>query len=45
MRSVGIKFVREPKEAPYGTVAVFEGLYGNLWDLIQLKNQNQLTTG
>jgi len=26
----GIKFVREPKEQPYGTVAVFEDLYGNL---------------
>jgi len=36
MQSVGINFVREPKEAPYGTVAVFEDLYGNLWDLIQL---------
>jgi uncharacterized glyoxalase superfamily protein PhnB len=35
MRSMGIRFVREPKEAPYGTVAVFEDLYGNLWDLIQ----------
>lgn len=37
MRSAGIPFVREPKEAPYGTVAVFEDLYGNLWDLIELK--------
>ncbi|HET9315309.1 MAG TPA: VOC family protein [Vicinamibacteria bacterium] len=35
MRSRGIKFVREPKEEPYGTVAVFEDLYGNQWDLIQ----------
>jgi catechol 2,3-dioxygenase-like lactoylglutathione lyase family enzyme len=35
MLSIGIHFVREPKEAPYGTVAVFEDLYGNLWDLIQ----------
>ncbi len=35
MRAAGIRFVREPKEAPYGTVAVFEDLYGNLWDLIQ----------
>lgn len=35
MRSAEIRFVREPKEAPYGTVAVFEDLYGNLWDLIQ----------
>jgi catechol 2,3-dioxygenase-like lactoylglutathione lyase family enzyme len=31
----GIKFVREPKQASYGTVAVFEDLYGNLWDLVQ----------
>jgi catechol 2,3-dioxygenase-like lactoylglutathione lyase family enzyme len=30
----GINFIREPKEEPYGTVAVFEDLYGNLWDLI-----------
>jgi len=37
MLSVGIKFVRPPKEAPYGTVAVFEDLYGNLWDLIERK--------
>jgi len=37
MLSKGIRFVREPKEAPYGTVAVFEDLYGNLWDLIQTR--------
>jgi len=37
MRSTGIRFAREPKEAPYGTVAVFEDLYGNLWDLIERK--------
>lgn len=36
MLSASIKFIREPKEAPYGTVAVFEDLYGNLWDLIEL---------
>ena len=30
-----IQFVREPKEAEYGTVAVFKDLYGNRWDLIQ----------
>ncbi len=35
MLSLGIHFVRQPKQAPYGTVAVFEDLYGNLWDLIQ----------
>jgi len=39
MQSKGISFVREPKDAPYGTVAVFEDLYGNLWDLIELKEQ------
>jgi uncharacterized glyoxalase superfamily protein PhnB len=35
MLSLGINFVREPKDEPYGTVAVFEDLYGNLWDLIE----------
>ena len=35
MRARGIRFVREPKQAAYGTVAVFEDLYGNLWDLVQ----------
>jgi catechol 2,3-dioxygenase-like lactoylglutathione lyase family enzyme len=34
-RARGVRFVREPNEAPYGTVAVFEDLYGNLWDLVQ----------
>jgi catechol 2,3-dioxygenase-like lactoylglutathione lyase family enzyme len=33
----GIKFIREPKQEEYGTVAVFEDLYGNLWDLIERK--------
>jgi catechol 2,3-dioxygenase-like lactoylglutathione lyase family enzyme len=31
----GIKIVREPKYEDYGTVVVFEDLYGNLWDLIE----------
>ena len=35
MVSDGIRFVRPPSEQPYGTVAVFEDLYGNRWDLIQ----------
>lgn len=39
MISRGIQFVREPKTAPYGTVAVFADLYGNLWDLIELKTK------
>lgn len=34
--SRGVKFVRAPKQEPYGTVAVFEDLYGNRWDLLQL---------
>ncbi len=33
----GIEFVREPQEQPYGIVAVFKDLYGNLWDLIQFE--------
>lgn len=34
----GVNFVRDPVEHDYGTVAVFEDLYGNLWDLIQHKS-------
>ena len=34
-RARGVRFVRPPAEQPYGTVAVFEDLYGNLWDLVQ----------
>ena len=38
MQEKGIKFIKEPKEESYGTVAVFEDLYGNLWDLLEPKN-------
>jgi len=38
-KAKGIVFVRQPKEEPYGTVAVFRDLYGNLWDLLQLRTQ------
>ena len=31
----GIKIVREPIEEKYGTVAVFQDIYGNNWDLIE----------
>jgi catechol 2,3-dioxygenase-like lactoylglutathione lyase family enzyme len=34
MVSAGITFVRKPTRESYGTVAVFEDLYGNLWDLV-----------
>lgn len=44
MISRGIKFVREPKRAAYGMVAVFEDLYGNLWDLLEL-NENHPISG
>ncbi|MRV75516.1 VOC family protein [Duganella sp. FT92W] len=37
LRAHGVNFIREPKEEDYGTVAVFEDLYGNLWDLLQLR--------
>jgi len=37
MRRKGVKFVREPKQEEYGTVAVFEDLYGNKWDLLEPK--------
>ncbi|KQV29383.1 VOC family protein [Massilia sp. Root335] len=37
LRNNGVTFIRDPKEEEYGTVAVFEDLYGNLWDLLQLR--------
>ena len=40
MKAKGIKFVREPKRQEYGMVAVFEDLYGNLWDLLQLNDDH-----
>lgn len=35
MKSRGVTFLEEPREEPYGTVAVFVDLYGNKWDLIE----------
>jgi catechol 2,3-dioxygenase-like lactoylglutathione lyase family enzyme len=37
MQLRNINFIREPKREEYGTVAVFEDLYGNLWDLVEFK--------
>ncbi len=34
MRGKGVKFVEEPRQEAYGTVVVFEDLYGNRWDLV-----------
>ena len=33
----GVQFKEQPREEVYGTVAVFEDLYGNLWDLLEPK--------
>lgn len=38
----GIEFVREPQEQDYGTVAVFKDLYGNLWDLLQFRENHPM---
>jgi catechol 2,3-dioxygenase-like lactoylglutathione lyase family enzyme len=40
-----VEFVREPKVADYGTVAVFKDLYGNLWDLVQFSGQSSECAG
>ncbi len=45
MRAKGITFVREPTAAPYGTAAVFEDLYGNKWDLVQLAASTESVIG
>ncbi|CCN45505.1 putative Glyoxalase, Glyoxalase/Bleomycin resistance protein/Dioxygenase superfamily [Vibrio nigripulchritudo MADA3029] len=42
MRAKGITFIREPSEQDYGTVAVFEDLYGNRWDLLQLNPEHPM---
>lgn len=42
MKAKGVKFVREPKEEEYGTVAVFEDLYGNRWDLLERRSRESL---
>ncbi|MGW0613188.1 VOC family protein [Streptomyces sp. NPDC002788] len=35
MTAAGVTFLEEPRREPYGTVAVFQDLYGNRWDLLQ----------
>ena len=44
MVSVGIKFIREPQQQDYGIVAVFEDLYRNLWDLLQLNPNHPMAS-
>ncbi len=40
MLGKGVKFAEEPREEPYGLVAVFYDLYGNPWDLLQPSRGN-----
>lgn len=40
MTAAGVRFVRPPREEPYGTVAVFADLYGNLWDLVEHRDKH-----
>jgi len=35
MQAASVKFLETPRQEPYGTVAVFEDLYGNKWDLLE----------
>lgn len=37
-QSQGVRFIEPPRREAYGTVAVFEDLYGNRWDLIEPKS-------
>lgn len=43
--AAGVRFVRPPAEETYGTVAVFQDLYGNLWDLLQYSGSTPGTDG
>lgn len=37
-----IEIVKDPVKAPYGTVAIFKDLYGNLWDFIEFSNDHSM---
>ncbi len=43
MKAKGINFVRDPKQQEYGMVAVFEDLYGNRWDLLELNSDHPIS--
>ena len=45
MTAAGVRFLEAPRHEPYGTVAVFEDLYGTRWDLIQPQSSHQAGTG
>ncbi len=39
MKNQGVRFHEEPRQETYGTVVVFSDLYGNKWDLLELKKE------
>lgn len=41
LKARNVNFVRPPQKYEYGTIAVFEDLYGNLWDLIEPTDKNK----
>lgn len=41
LKNRNINFVRPPQQFDYGTVAVFQDIYGNLWDLVQPNSNNK----
>lgn len=43
LQEAGVMFIRAPSVQPYGTVAVFEDLYGNRWDLVQYADGHSLS--
>lgn len=45
MVAAGVNFVRPPSEEPYGTVAVFEDLYGTRWDLLEYNGSTPYVPG
>jgi catechol 2,3-dioxygenase-like lactoylglutathione lyase family enzyme len=42
MKANGIRFLEQPRTESYGTVVVFEDLYGNKWDLLELKTSSKV---
>jgi len=42
MKANGVRFLEEPRMESYGTVVVFEDLYGNKWDLLELKTSKKI---
>jgi len=42
MKQKGVRFCEEPRNESYGTVAVFEDLYGNRWDLLEERSSSEI---